>query len=157
MGACMHEARVKTGNVLSLISVIGQLSSIRYLSALHKGTVSLQYPYLFYMFLCVMERSSLLDPENWFWQLWSRYWNYHTWRGEMKKYELINIIIMATKMIIYLKWYSTSKIHLKMVKLVMKDIFQIEKYWAETNVELAISVGVWNPIYVETTRIVAGT
>ena len=64
-----------------------------------------------------------------------------------KKYQQINIIIMTTKMIVYSKWNSTSKLHLIQVKLVMKDLFIIEKYWAESNDKLAMVLGVWDPIW----------
>ena len=42
-----------------------------------------------------------------------------------KKYKLINISIMATKMIIYSNRNSTLKLQSKRVKFVLKDLFQI--------------------------------
>ena len=57
--------------------------------------------------------------------------------GELKKkYKLINVTIMTVKMIIYTSRNSYTDLHLKQVKVVMRDLFLIEKYWAETNEKL---------------------
>ena len=63
-----------------------------------------------------------------------------------KKYKLIYIIILATKMNIYSKLNSTSKEHLKHVKLVLKDNFHREEFWTETNDRFASVIGVWHPL-----------
>ena len=55
-----------------------------------------------------------------------------------KKYKLVNISIMATKMVIYSNRNSTLKLQSKQVKFVMKDLFQVEEYWTETNYYLGI-------------------
>ena len=43
---------------------------------------------------------------------------------------------MTVKMIIYTSRKSSTDLHLKKVKMVMRDLFQIERYWAETNEKL---------------------
>ena len=54
--------------------------------------------------------------------------------GELrKKYKLINLIIMAAKLVIYSNRNKRSRLILDQVKRVLKDLFHIEKYWAETH------------------------
>ena len=70
--------------------------------------------------------------------------------GELrKKYKLINFIIMAAKLVIYSNRNKRSRLILDQVKLVLKDLFPIEKYWAETNDKLPIFLGLWHPLYNE--------
>ena len=64
-----------------------------------------------------------------------------------KKYKLINIILMATKMIIYSNRNTSFRLLLEQVRFVMKDLFHIEEYWAETNDRMAVFLGTWHPIY----------
>ena len=55
-----------------------------------------------------------------------------------KKYKLINIILLATKMIVYSNHNKSCRLSLEQVKFVMKDHFHIEKYWAENNDRIAV-------------------
>ena len=48
-----------------------------------------------------------------------------------RKYKLINIVLLATKMIIYSN--RNKSFLLKQVKFVIKDPFHTENYWAEPN------------------------
>ena len=66
-----------------------------------------------------------------------------------KKYKLINIILLATKMIIYSNCNKYFRLSLDQVKFVMKDLFHLEKYWAETNDRMAVFLGTWHPVYKE--------
>ena len=50
-------------------------------------------------------------------------------------------------MIIYSNYNKIFKKLLKQVRFVMKDLFHIEKYWAETNDRIAVFLGTWHPIY----------
>ena len=38
---------------------------------------------------------------------------------------------------------------MEQVKFLIKDLFQIERYWAETNAGMAVFLGTWHPIYKE--------
>ena len=49
--------------------------------------------------------------------------------------------ILAKTMIGSIRYFS-SKLHLKQVNFVMKDLFHIEKYWTEINDKL-----IWHTIY----------
>ena len=49
---------------------------------------------------------------------------------------MINIIIRTVKRIIYIDRNGSTDLHLKQVKMVMRDLFLIEKYWAKTNEKL---------------------
>ena len=54
--------------------------------------------------------------------------------GELRgKYKLLNIIILATKMVSYSNGNKPSRLILDQVKLVLRHLFHIVKYWAETN------------------------
>ena len=68
-----------------------------------------------------------------------------------KKYKLINTILLATKMFIYPNRNKSFKLLLKQVKFVIIYLFNIhvEKYWAETNVEMAVFLCAWHSIYNE--------
>ena len=67
--------------------------------------------------------------------------------GELRgKYKLRNIIILATKMVIYSNRNKTSRLMRDQVKLVLRDLFHIEKYWAETNDKLPNFLGLWHPL-----------
>ena len=66
-----------------------------------------------------------------------------------KKYKLINIILLATKMIIYSNRNKSFRLSLDQVKCVMKDLSHLEKYWAETNDRMAVFLGTWHPVYEE--------
>ena len=66
-----------------------------------------------------------------------------------KKCKLINIILMATKMIIYSNRNTSFRLLLEQERFVMKDLFHIGKYWAETNDRMAPFLGTWHPIYKE--------
>ena len=70
-----------------------------------------------------------------------------------KKYKLINITLLATKMIIYSNQNKSSKQLVEQVKFVMKDLVHIEKCWAETNDTMAVFLGFWHPIYKEVINI----
>ena len=94
-----------------------------------------------YVFLQIEVYQLNQDQVNWGRQLCDLENKSITLGKAKKKYKLIHIIIMATKMIIHSKRKSTSKLHLKQVKLVMKDLIQIERYWAEINSKLAIVLG----------------
>ena len=59
-----------------------------------------------------------------------------------KKYKLINIILLATKMIIYSNQNKSFKPLLKQVNFVMKDLFHIENFWAKTNDRMAVCLGI---------------
>ena len=70
--------------------------------------------------------------------------------GELRgKYKLLNIILLANKMEIYSNRNKTSRLILDQVKLVIRDLFQIEKYWAEANDKLQNFLGFWHPLYNE--------
>ena len=56
---------------------------------------------------------------------------------------------MTVKMIINTNRKSSTDLHLKQVEMVMRDLFLIEKYWAETNEKLPSSPGVWHAVYDE--------
>ena len=57
--------------------------------------------------------------------------------GELRrKYKFLNILILATKMVIYSNRNKTSRLILDQVKLVPRGLFHIEKYCAETNDKL---------------------
>ena len=56
---------------------------------------------------------------------------------------------MTVKMIIYTSKNSSTDLHLKQVKMVISDLFLIEKYWAETNEILPSFLGVWHTVYAE--------
>ena len=45
--------------------------------------------------------------------------------------------------------HKTSRLILDQVKLVLRDLFHIEKYWAETNDKLPNFLGLWHPLYNE--------
>ena len=66
-----------------------------------------------------------------------------------KKYKLINIILLATKMIIYSNRNTSFRLSLVQVKFVMKDLFHLGKYWADTNDRMAVFLGTWHPVYKE--------
>ena len=56
---------------------------------------------------------------------------------------------MAAKLVIYSNKNKRSRLILNQVKLVLKDLFNIEKYWAETTDKLQIFLGLWHPLYNE--------
>ena len=66
-----------------------------------------------------------------------------------KKYKLINIILLATKMIIYSNHNKSFRLSLEQVKFVMKDLLHKEKYWAKTNTRMAVFLGTWHAVYKE--------
>ena len=55
---------------------------------------------------------------------------------------------MPMKMIIHTNRNSSTDLHLKQVRMVMRDLFLIEKYWSETNEKLPSFLSVWHPVYV---------
>ena len=68
--------------------------------------------------------------------------------GELrKKNKLINLIIMAAELVICSNRNKRSQLILDQVKRVLKDLFHIENYWAETNDKLPIILGLWHPLY----------
>ena len=52
------------------------------------------------------------------------------------KYKFIDIIVMTVKMIIYTNRNGSTDLHVKPVKMAMRDLCLIEKYWTETNEKL---------------------
>ena len=66
-----------------------------------------------------------------------------------KKYKLMNIILLATKMIIYSNHNKSFRLSLEQVKFVMKDLLHKEKYWAKTNARMAVFLGTWHAVYKE--------
>ena len=66
-----------------------------------------------------------------------------------EKYKMISIINLTAKMIIYINRDSSTDLHLKQVKMVMRYIFLIEKYWTSTSEKLPSFLGVWHPVYTD--------
>ena len=56
---------------------------------------------------------------------------------------------MAAKLVIYSNRKKRSRLILDQVKQILKDLFHIGKYWAETNDKLPIFLGLWHPSYNE--------
>ena len=52
-------------------------------------------------------------------------------------------------MIIYTNRKSSTDLQLKQVKMVMRDLFLNEKYWAATNEKLPTFPGIWHAVYAE--------
>ena len=67
----------------------------------------------------------------------------------MKKYKFINIIKLTVKIIYTNRNSSTDLHHLRQVEMVIRDLFLIVKYWAETNLKLSSFLGIWHPVYAE--------
>ena len=68
----------------------------------------------------------------------------------MKKYKLINIIKLTVKIIIYTNRNNSTDLHrLRQVEMVIRDLFLIVKYWAETNLKLSSFLSIWHPVYAE--------
>ena len=65
-----------------------------------------------------------------------------------KNKKMISIINSTVKMIFYINRNSSTDLHLTQVKMVMRYLFLIEKYWASTNEKLSF-LCVWLPVYTE--------
>ena len=62
--------------------------------------------------------------------------------GELRsEYKLLNLIISATKILIYSNRDKTNRLIICQVKLLRSDLFHIEKHWAETNDKLPNLLG----------------